>query len=131
MSRAVLFFGMFCGVFLISAALIKGDNFNSDNERINSSFFSSNQESSLNKFFQESGATLPDNLLLIFSSIEESEPTDESGEEDAIEGHFPLHILSFNHNFLKCSFVSFSLSFQKRITIPFFLLHHSLKIPFA
>lgn len=130
-SWAFLLLGMFCGLLLITSVFIKGNTLNSGDERISNSFFASNQENSLNKLFQEPGATLPDNILLIFGSIEESEQTDDTAGEDTINSSLPLHTLSLSHNFFKSSFVSFSLSFHKRITIPFFLLHHSLKIPFA
>lgn len=120
---------IFCGLFMLTSILVKGSNSNSEKEEKISATFNANQENSNKSFFQDSRPTIPYNFLSIFSSIEESEPTDESTEEN-IESDFPLHLPAFNHNFLKSSFASFNLSFQKRINIPFFLLHHSWKIPF-
>jgi hypothetical protein len=123
-------FGMVCGLFLISSIFVKGSSSNTENEKLNSSFFKASQQNTTNRLFQDWDSTLPYDFLLILSAEEESDPTDESTEEKAIESGFPLHISRFNYNFLESSFVSFNLSLQKRITIPFFLLHHSWKIPF-
>ena len=118
-----------CGLFFITSIFVKGGNYNSENEKISSSFFKANQQTSQNNFFQDWRSPLQNNLLSIFFSEEESEPTDESTEDKSIESDFSLYIPFLKYNFLKSSFANFNLSLQKRITIPFFLLHHSWKIP--
>lgn len=128
-SKAFRLFGMVSCLFLISSIFVKGSSSNAENEKINSSFFKADQENSRNIIFQDWESTAPSDFLSIISA-EEVDPTDESTEEKAVESGFPLHISRFNYNFLDSSFINFNLSLQKRITIPFFLLHHSWKIPF-
>jgi len=129
-SQPVQLFWIFCGLFLLTSIFVKGSNYNFEKEKITSSFFKGNLHNTNNTVFQDWRSNLPNDFLYLFSSVEETEPTDENTKEDTIENDFPLHLPSFNHNFLKSSFASFNLSFQRRITIPFFLLHHSWKIPF-
>ncbi len=121
---------IFCGLFLLTSIFVKGSNSTSEKEEITSATFKVNQHNNNNSFFQDWRSTLPYDFLSLFSAVEESEPTDESTGEETVESDFSLHLPSFNHNFLKSSFANFNLSFQRRITIPFFLLHHSWKIPF-
>jgi hypothetical protein len=121
---------IFCGLFMLTSILVKGSNSNPEKQEKTSATFKVNQHHNNNSFFQDWRSTLPYNFLSIFSSAEESEPTDENTGEETDETDFPLHLPAFNHNFLKSSFANFNLSFQKRINIPFFLLHHSWKIPF-
>lgn len=118
---------IFCGLFLLTSIFVKGSSFKVEKEEIKSSSFKSTQQHTNGYVFQDCSSTLPFDFLSIFNS--ESEPTDESTEEETIESDFYL-IHYFKHNFLKSSFANFNLSLQKRTTIPFFLLHHSLKIPF-
>ena len=78
------------------------------------------------------GTTRPTNPLSAFDFIEESETTDDSNEDDIIEGHYSLNTLTFfTYNIFENSSVSGSLSLSKRVFIPLFLLHHSWKIPVA
>jgi hypothetical protein len=121
---------MVCGLFLITSIFVKGSSSNTENETLNSSFIQANQKTSQNVIFQDWESTLPYDFLSILSVEEEVDPTDEHIEDDTTESAFPLHIFYFNYSFLESSYVSFNLSLQKRITIPFFLLHHSWKIPF-
>ncbi len=121
---------VFCGLFLITSIFLKSSSFYSEKEEVKTSSFKVNQQHTNNSFFQDWESDLPYGFLSIFSSVEESEPTDESTGEETIESDFPSNTSSFNHSFLKSSFANFNLSFQKRINIPFFLLHHSWKIPF-
>lgn len=129
-SQPFRLFGMICCLFLITSIFVKGSSSNTENEKTNSSFFKADQENSQNIIFQDWESTLPYDFLSILTVEEEVDPTDESTGDDATESTFPLRIFYFNYNFLESSFVSFNLSLQKRITIPFFLLHHSWKIPF-
>ncbi|RYU95203.1 hypothetical protein [Emticicia agri] len=124
-------FGMVCGLFLITSIFVEGSSYTSENERINSSSFSTSHEHTGNIIFQDWESTLPYDFLSILSAGEEVDSSDESSEDDSTESGFPLHISRFNFNFLESSFINFNLSLQKRITIPFFLLHHSWKIPFS
>ncbi len=128
-SKAFRLFGMVSCLFLICSVFVKGSSSNAENEKTNSYFFKADHQNSLNIIFQDWESTTPSDFLSILSA-EEVDPTDESTEEKAVESGFPLHISRFNYNFLDSSFVNFNLSLQKRITIPFFLLHHSWKIPF-
>ena len=78
------------------------------------------------------GTTCPANSLSAFDFIEESETTDDSNEDDIIEGHYsPDTLTFFTCNIPENSLVSGSLSLSKRVFIPLFLLHHSWKIPVA
>ena len=130
LSQLFRLFGMVCGLFLVTSIFVKGSSSNTENERLNISFIKANQLTSQSVIFQDWESTIPCDLLSVLSAEEEVDPTDESTGDDTTEGVFPLHISYFNYNFLESSFVNFSLSLQKRITIPFFLLHHSWKIPF-
>jgi len=129
-SQPFRLFGMVCGLFLITSIFVKGSSSNTGNENLNISFIKANQLDAQNIIFQDWESTIPCDFLSILSVEEEVDPTDESTGDDATESAFPLRIFYFNYNFLESSFVSFNLSLQKRITIPFFLLHHSWKIPF-
>ena len=129
-SQPFRLFGMVCSLFLITSIFVKGSSSNAENEKTNSSFFKAYQENNQNIIFQDWESTLPYDFLSILSAEEEVDPTDESTEEDVVENGFPLYISRFNYSLLESSFINFSLSLQKRITIPFFLLHHSWKIPF-
>lgn len=130
LSQPLRLFGMVCGLFLVTSIFVQGSSFTIENEKLNNSFFKANQQSANTRLFQGWGSTLPNDFLSILSVGEEADPTDESTEEKVAEGGFPLHIFCFNYIFLESSFINFNLSLQKRITIPFFLLHHSWKIPF-
>lgn len=78
------------------------------------------------------GTTRTTNSLSDFDLIEESETTDDSNEDDSIEGYYsPNTQIFFTYNNAKNLSVSGSLSFSKRVFIPLFLLHHSWKIPVA
>ena len=129
-SQAFKVLGILCGVFFISSIFVKGSSFNAENEILKSSSFSASQHHSANIIFQDWESTLPYDFLSILSVGEEVDPTDESTGDDSVESGFPLHISRFNYNFVESSFINFNLSLQKRIRIPFFLLHHSWKIPF-
>ncbi|RFS17464.1 hypothetical protein [Emticicia sp. C21] len=130
LSQPFRLFGMVCGLFLVTSIFVKGNSSNTGNERLNISFIKANQLNSQSIIFQDWESTLPCDFLSILSAEEEVDPTDESTGDESSESDFPLHISYFNYNFVESSFVSFNLSLQKRITIPFFLLHHSWKIPF-
>lgn len=127
-SQLLKIFGIFCGLFLITSVFVKGSSSNA--EKIPGFSFYVNQDNIGNCISQDWEATLPYDFLSILSAGEEADPTDESTGDENTEGDFPLHISYFNYNFLESSFINFNLSLQKRITIPFFLLHHSWKIPF-
>lgn len=129
-SQPFRLFGMVCGLFLITSIFVKGSSSNTENEKLNTSFIKVNQLNTQSIIFQDWESTIPYDFLSILSAEEEVDPTDESTGDESSESTFPLHISYFNCNFLESSFVSFNLSLQKRITIPFFLLHHSWKIPF-
>ncbi len=130
LSQPFLLFGMVCGLFLITSIFVKGSSSNAENEKLSISFIKANQLNAQNIIFQDWESTTPCDFLSILSVEEEVDPTDESTDDDTTESAFPLHIFYLNYNFLESSFINFSLSLQKRITIPFFLLHHSWKIPF-
>lgn len=116
-------FGVICVLFFTTFLIF-------ESKEVGSQIFNSNLKSTQNKHFQGSKSSNQANILFAFDSIEESEPTDESSEDEIIEGGFQLYLTpEFLHNNLKCSFANFSQSLQKRTTIPFFLLHHSWKIP--
>lgn len=120
---------IFCGFFLITSIFVKGSTFYFEKTEIKSPSFKANQQNTNNSVFHDWRSSLPYDFLLILSFAEESEPTNESTGEKTVESDFPLHTLSFNHSFSESSFAIFNLSIQKRIHIPFFLLHHSWKIP--
>ncbi|GAB3505958.1 hypothetical protein GCM10027442_09690 [Emticicia fontis] len=113
---------------MVTSIFVKGSSANY--EKIQGYYFTASQDNTANSVSQDWDSTIPYDLLSILSSGEEVDPTDESTGDDTIESEFPLHISYFNYNFLESSFINFNLSLQKRITIPFFLLHHSWKIPF-
>lgn len=78
------------------------------------------------------GTTHPTNPLSAFDFIEESETTDDSNEDDIIEGHYSLNTLIFlTYIISENSFVNYILSLRKRVFIPLFILHHSWKILIA
>lgn len=129
-SRTLKISGIFCSLFLIASIFVKGSSASYEHERLNSSFVKASQYNNSSIIFQDWESTIPCDFLSILSVEEEVDPTDESTGDDTTESAFPLHIFYFNYNFLESSFVNFNLSLQKRITIPFFLLHHSWKIPF-
>lgn len=128
-SQLLKIFGIFCGLFLITSVFVKGSSANT--EKIPGVSVSINQDNTGDCVSQDREADLPYDFLSILSAGEEADPTDESTGDENAESAFPLHISYFNYNFLESSFVNFNLSLQKRITIPFFLLHHSWKIPFV
>ncbi|MES2794678.1 MAG: hypothetical protein V4683_01865 [Bacteroidota bacterium] len=120
------FLGVFCAL-VFTTSLFLGNGYKAAIHQTNS-----NPSNTQNKHFQDSRSTSKANILFAFDSIEESEPTDESSEDEIIESGFSHYFTTiFLHNNLKSSFANFSQSLQKRTKIPFFLLHHSLKIPFA
>ena len=129
-SQAFKVLAILCGLFVISSIFVQGSNNTTENERLNSSSFRASQQHNGNIIFQDWESTLPYDFLSILSVGEEVDPTDESSGDDSTESGFPLHISRFNYNFIESSFINFNLSLQKRIRIPFFLLHHSWKIPF-
>ncbi|MBA4850292.1 hypothetical protein [Emticicia sp. BO119] len=131
MGQPYKMFGIFCGLFLITSIFVKGSTSNAENEKRNSFFLKANQQTTNNIIFQDWESTIPYDFLSILSSGEEVDPTDETTEEKTSESGFPLLISRFYYDFIESSFINFNLSLQKRITIPFFLLHHSWKIPFA
>jgi hypothetical protein len=119
---------IFCGLFLITSIFVKGSS--ADSEKIQGFSFSTSQHNTTNSVSQDWETNFPCDFLSILIAEEEVDPTDESTGDETIESAFPLHIFHFNYNFLESSFINFNLSLQKRISIPFFLLHHSWKIPF-
>ena len=130
-SQAFKVLGILCGLFFISSIFFQGSSFPAENERLNDFSFSASQQHTTSIIFQDWESTLPYDFLSILSAGEEVDSSDEDSEDDSTESGFPLHISRFNFNFLESSFINFNLSLQKRITIPFFLLHHSWKIPFG
>jgi hypothetical protein len=120
-------------LLLITSIFSKGTDFKFEKEKVNSCSVHVNQSNLQNKLFQVSRINHESNLLLLFISAEVSETNDDDQhEKKVIESGSPLFLLpSFNHSTLISSFANFSLSLQKRINIPFFLLHQSWKIPFA
>lgn len=129
-SRPFLLLGMVYGLFLLTSFFVKASSSITENEKLITSYVKANQQHTGNTIFQDWESTLPFDFLSVLSAGEEVDPTDESSDDKTAEGGFPLHISFFNYNFLESSFINFNLSLQKRITIPFFLLHHSWKIPF-
>ncbi len=116
-------------LFSMNSLFVDGSDFRVEKENTNTCLTKVNQNDTHKKFFQATGVNLHHNFLLIFNSEEKFEPSDETSEEKISEREFPLFtISSFNYNTLLSSFANFSLSLQRRITIPFYLLHHSLKI---
>ena len=90
------------------------------------------QENTPDTFIQNSGPTRQADVLLEFELVEESETTDDSTEDDIVEGDCPVVIPTrFGFITLESSFQILALSLQKRTLIPLFLLHHSWKIPLA
>ena len=122
---------IFNNLLLIISIFLKGIDFKFEKENIDS--FHVNQSNLQNKVFQVSRTNHECNLLLLFISAEETETNDDDhNEKKVIESGTPLFLLpSFNHSILISSFANFSLSLQRRINIPFFLLHQSWKIPSA
>jgi hypothetical protein len=104
-----------------------------EKEKVNIDGSYLNQINPQNKVFQVSRINHESNLLLLFISAEETETNDDDhNEKKVIEDDTSYFSQStFNHSILICSFANFSLSLQKRIHIPFFLLHQSWKIPSA
>lgn len=66
---------------------------------------------------------------LFFSSLEEESKFEDSEEETLAIGHSLQLATFFNYNVLLVSFSRFSEFLQKRTIVPYFILHHSLKIP--
>jgi len=120
-------------LLLITSIFSKGIDFKFEKEKANSCNIHVNQSNIQNKLFQVSSTNHEYKFLLIFFSPEVSETNDDDqNEKKVIESGTPLFLLpSLKYNTLISSFANFSLSLQKRINIPFFLLHHSWKIPFA
>jgi len=120
-------------LLLITSIFSKGTDFKFEKEKVNSCSVHVNQSNLQNKLFQVSRTNHEYNFLLIFFSPEVSETNDDDqNEKKVIESGTPLFLLpSTKYNTLISSFANFSLSFQKLINIPFFLLHQSWKIPSA
>ncbi len=117
---------LFCVLF--STAFVFFGNNNSKFEKQQNRFVTVNKSHTHHGL----GTTRPVNSLSAFDFIEESETTDDSNEDDIIEGHYSLNMLNFfTHSISGNSSVSGSLSLSKRVFIPLFLLHHSWKIPVA
>jgi len=120
---------IFCVLFLAASFFFGNNNFKFEKQQDSFGF-------TVNKSHThyDLGTTRPTNPLSAFYFIEESETTDtdDSNEDDIIEGHYSSNTLTFlTHNISKNSSVSGSLSPSKRVFIPLFLLHHSWKIPVA
>jgi len=124
---------IFSILLLITSIFSKGVDFKFEKEKANSCSIHVNQSNLHNKLLQVSRTNHEYNFLLIFFSPEVSETNDDNQKEKkVIESGYPLFLLpSFNYKTLISSFANFSLSFQKLINIPFFLLHQSWKIPSA
>lgn len=120
-------------LLLITSIFSKGIDFKFEKQKVNSCSIHVNQSNIQNKLFQVSRVNHESNLLLLFISAEVSETNDDDqNEKKVIESGTSLFLLpSFNYSKSISSFANFSLSLQKRINIPFFLLHQSWKIPFA
>lgn len=120
-------------LLLITSIFSKGTDFKFEKEKVNSCSVHVNQSNLQNKVFQVSRINHESNLLLLFISAEETETNDDDhNEKKVIEDDTSYFSQStFNHSILISSFANFSLSLQKRIHIPFFLLHQSWKIPSA
>ncbi len=121
----------FCCVFLTSATLFftssnlnylifqHGGNYTSSTNAL------PKHSASLHSYTHEEAG-----ILLTFSSVEETEPSDETSEDKDIQSCFALRSkLLYKPIFSLSSFASFNLSLQKRSKVPLFLLQHSLKIP--
>ena len=124
---------IFSILLLITSIFSKGVDFKFEKEKANSCSIHVNQSNLHNKLLQVSRTNHEYNFLFIFFSPEVSETNDDNqNEKKVIESGYPLFLLpSFNYKTLISSFANFSLSFQKLINIPFFLLHQSWKIPSA
>ena len=120
--------GIICGVILFTSIFITGSNYNSEKEEIASATLKVNQQNINNRFFLDWRLTIPYNCLSVLITEEESEPTDERLGEETGKSNLLLHKPPFYNDFFKSMFINFNLSFQRRIRIPFFLLHHSWKI---
>jgi hypothetical protein len=120
-------------LLLITSIFSKGTDFKFEKEKVNSCSVHVNQSNLQNKLFQVSRTNHEYNLLLLFISAEVSETNDDDqNDKKVIESGTPLFLLpSFNYSKSISSFANFSLSLQKRINIPLFLLHQSWKIPSA
>ncbi len=118
---------VFCVLFSTASILLRNTDFKFEKQQDNLGF-------KLNKNYshQNFKTTLPANPLSDFDFIEESETTDDSNEDDIIEGHYsPNTQTFFTYNISQNSSVSYSLYLHKRVFILLFLLHHSWKIPVA
>ncbi len=118
---------IFCVLFSTASIFLGSNNFKFEKQHDSSGL-------TVNKIHThyDLNTTRPTNPLSAFDFIEESETTDDSNEDDIIEGHcLPNTLTSLNHNISENSSVNYSLSLSKRVFIPLFILYHSWKIPVA
>lgn len=118
---------VFCVLFSTASIFLGNNNFKPEKQQ--DSFGLTVNKSHTHYNF---GTTRPTNPLSAFDFIEESETTDDSNEDDIIEGDYsPNTQTFFTYNNAENSSVSYHLSHSKRVFIPLFLLYHSWKIPVA
>lgn len=97
---------------------------------VNTFFTITSQYNADNAFIQASKRAHQSTFLFAFELVEEVETSDENIKGHTTEGAYLLYTSTyFSHPILKSSFANFTLSLQKRISIPLFLLHHSWRIP--
>ncbi len=122
--------GLFCFLFLLFAFSFKNQTFNFSKQKIENdlSFLKSQHSTYIHS--SATNAVHQSEALYDICLEEESEFENESVEEEPTIG-FSTKTLSrlFNFYISRSSFANFSHCLQKRVVLPFFILHHSWKIP--